>query len=49
MKFIKFITVILEISDSLTLDREEKNVLVLRESGFILLFIKGRLSTNKEI
>jgi len=49
MKFIKLITVVLEISDSLTLDKEEENVLALKESGFILSSIRGRLLINKEI
>ncbi len=49
MKFIKLITIILEIFNSLILDREKENVLALGESGFILLFIKRRLSTNKEV
>jgi len=49
MKFIKFITIVLEISDSLTLDREKENILTLRESGFILSSIRGRLLINKKI
>jgi len=48
MKFIKLIAVVPEISDSLTLDREEENVLALGESGFILSSIGGRPSINKE-
>ncbi len=48
MKFIKLTAAVLEMSDSLTLDREEENVPALGESGFILSSIGGRLSTNEE-
>lgn len=48
MKFIKLTAAVPEMSDSLTLDREEENVPALGESGFTLSSIGGRPSTNEE-